>query len=113
MLTCASLAAAWAGMAVLYFRSAIERQRQGLPAQSTRRRCFLLVLGAGLLALSLALSVLSDGASFGAVLWLSQTGIVGLALICWKPYAKTTAIRHSAFISWVVSAVLVASAAWL
>jgi hypothetical protein len=81
-----SALAAWAGMAALCFQSPSQRHRMGLCEQTRRQRRPFIAAAVALLAMSLAAAVAANGASFGIVLWLCQTGVLGLALVCLLPY---------------------------
>jgi hypothetical protein len=84
-----SAAAAFMGMAALCVQSKNQRHRMGWREQTVQQRCIFVALGALLLAASLAMAVRVNGLSFGIVLWLCQTGVLGLALICSLPYLTT------------------------
>jgi hypothetical protein len=95
LLGTASALAAWASMAILCFRSSSQRHRMGLREQGKRQRRQYLAAAILLLSLSLLAATAVDGTSFGILLWICQTGIVGLALLCALPYSVTAVTRTS------------------
>lgn len=112
LLAAGSVFAAWAGMAVLCFRSSNQRHRMGLKEQTRGERWRFSTAGTILLALSLIAAIAADGASFGIVAWLCQTGILGLILICMLPYSIAWVIRTSRAAAWVAPLLLVVGV-WL
>lgn len=88
LLTMASGLAAWAGMAVLCFRSSSQRRRLGLRQQTWVEQWRYTVGALVLLVLSLVAAVSADGARFGVLLWLCQAGLLSLTLICALPFAR-------------------------
>lgn len=86
LLAALSAAAAWAALAVLCLRSTTQRHRMGLPEQTAMRRRLCGAAGGLLLLASLVAAVASDGPAVGAMVWLCQLGLLGLALIFLLPY---------------------------
>jgi len=107
-----SALAGWAGMAVLCFQSSSQRRRLGLSEHSSRERSHFIFAGTVLLAISLAAAITADGGQFGILLWLCQVGMLGLALICCLPFART-AVTASAWASAVLAPLLLATASWV
>ncbi|UOD29679.1 DUF3325 family protein [Massilia violaceinigra] len=112
LMAAGSACAAWAGMAVLCFQSASQRRRLGLREQGGREQgCFILA-GTVLIAISLAAAVGADGSQFGVLLWLCQTGMLGMALICSLPFART-AVTASARLAALLAPLSLAAASWM
>lgn len=112
LLAAGSALAAWAGMAVLCFRSSNQRHRMGLEEQTRGERWRFATAGTMLLAISLIASIAADGASFGIVAWLCQAGILGLILICMLPYSIAWVTRTSRAAACIAPLLLVVGA-WL
>lgn len=109
LMAAGSALAVWAGMAVLCFRSSSQRRRLGLREQSGREQWRFTMAATALIAISLAAAVVADGAQFGLVLWLCQAGMLGLALICSLPFAKT-AVTASAWGAALLAPLMLAAA---
>ncbi|MGH8807107.1 MAG: DUF3325 family protein [Noviherbaspirillum sp.] len=104
---CSGLAA-WAGMGSLCFRSPNQRHRMGLPQQDDRQRLRFAAAGSAMLAISLLAALAANGASFGIVLWLCQTGILGFTLICALPYSPGWVAQSSRVAAGLAPVLLVA-----
>ena len=109
LLGAASLIAAWAGMTILCFGSGSQRHRMRLPEQNGGQRRWHRATGAVFLSLSLAAAIAADGASFGIVLWICQTGVAGLVLTCVLPYSLAWVV-HAQRAAIVLAPVLLAAA---
>ena len=112
LMAAGSACAAWAGMAVLCFRSASQRRRMGLREQSAPEQWRFILAGAALIAISLAAAVVADGVQFGLLLWLCQAGMLGVALICCLPFARG-AVTASARLAALLAPLSLAAASWL
>jgi hypothetical protein len=112
LLVTASALAAWAGMVVLCFQSPNQRHRMGLGEQTDQQRFWFVAAGVALLGVSMAVTVATDGASFGLVLWLSQVSILGLILICWLPYSMVS-VTKSSRVAAAIAPLLLAVGSWL
>lgn len=112
LLSVGSALAVWACMAVLSFQSSSQRRRLGLPEHTGRERWRFILAGAVLIVLSLAAAIAADGVQFGIVLWLCQVGMLGVALICCLPFART-AVTASAWAAALLAPLLLASATWM
>lgn len=112
LLAAGSALAVWAGMAVLCFRSSSQRRRLGLREQTGRERWRFSMAATALIGISLAAAVVADGAQFGLVLWLCQAGMLGLALICTLPFART-AVTASACVAALLAPPLLVAASWM
>jgi hypothetical protein len=113
LLVVCSMTAAWAAMTAIYLQSTAQRERLGLRPQSPAERRAFIAVASGLLVLSMVAAVTRDGPSFGLVLWLSQAGIFGLALLCLAPYAAIAGIKRGALISGLAAVLLSSLAFWL
>jgi len=89
LLLLALLAAAYAGFALLALSQARHwRAVVGAAALPRRRVLVLRSIGGVLIALSLMLSLLRDGASFGSLLWATAISLAALAVaftLAWRP----------------------------
>ncbi|RSZ60402.1 DUF3325 family protein [Massilia atriviolacea] len=112
LMAAGSAFAAWAGMAVLCFQSSSQRQRMGLREQSGRQQWGFILAGAALLAVSLAAAVVADGSQFGLLLWLCQAGMLGVALICCLPFARS-AVSASARLAALLAPLSLGAASWV
>lgn len=112
LLAVGSALAVWAGMAVLCFQSSSQRRRLGLPEHTGREQWRFILAGAVLIVISLAAAIAADGVQFGIVLWLCQVGMLGVALICCLPFART-AVTASAWAAALLAPLLLASATWM
>lgn len=112
LLAAGSALAAWAGMAVLCFQSSSQRRRMGLREQTGPEQWRFILAGTGLIAISLAATVAADGTQFGVLLWLCQAGMLGVALICCLPFART-AVTASAFVAALLAPLSLAAASWM
>lgn len=112
LLAAGSALAVWAGMAVLCFQSPSQRRRLGLREHTGREKWRFILAGTALIVISLAAAIAADGAQFGIVLWLCQVGMLGLALICCLPFART-AVTASAWAAALLAPLLLASATWM
>ncbi len=95
LIVACSVLSAWSGMAALCFQSSSQRHRMGLREQTRGQQWRFIAAGCALLAFSLAAAIAADGVSFGIVLWLCQTGILGAALICWLPYSMAGVVASA------------------
>lgn len=111
LLACASALAVWAGMAVLCFQSSSQRRRLALRELSGSEPLRYFAAASALIGLSLAAAVAADGVQFGLLLWLCQAGMLGLALICALPFARS-AVEASARAAAVSVPLLLAAAGW-
>lgn len=89
----ASALLGWLGLLAFCRRSAIQRKGLGLPPIASAGRRAYTLTGLGLLALSWLLAIKAETASFGTVIWLSQTGLLGLLLACSLPFASALVWR--------------------
>ncbi len=112
LMAAGSACAAWAGMAVLCFQSSSQRRRLGLREQSGREQGRFILAGTALIVISLVAAVSADGSQFGVLLWLCQTGMLGMALICSLPFART-AVTASARLAALLAPLSLAAAAWM
>jgi len=89
LLLLALLAAAYAGFALLALSQAQHwRTVTGAAALPRRRMRGLRTIGAALVALSLLLSLLRDGPSFGSLLWATVISLAALGVaftLAWRP----------------------------
>jgi len=89
LLLLALLAAAYAGFALLALSQAQHwRTVTGAAALPRRRMRGLRTIGAALIALSLLLSLLRDGPSFGSLLWATVISLAALGVaftLAWRP----------------------------
>jgi len=89
LLLLALLAAACAGFALLALSQARHwRTVIGAAALPRRRVLVLRAIGGALIALSLILSLLRDGPSFGSLLWATAISLAALAVaftLAWRP----------------------------
>lgn len=108
----ASALAGWAGMAVLCFQSASQRRRMGLRELGGAEQGRFILAGTALIGVSLAAAVLADGTGFGVLLWLCQTGMLGVALICCLPFARA-AVTASARLAALLAPLALAAASAL
>ena len=80
---------AYLGFALLALGQARQWRRvSGAPPPDRIRILALRLLGAAGLALSLTLSLLRDGPSFGSLLWTTTISLAALAIACpltWRP----------------------------
>ncbi|MDQ1812366.1 DUF3325 family protein [Massilia sp. CCM 9210] len=112
LMAAGSAFAAWAGLAVLCFQSSSQRRRMGLREQSGRERWRFILAGAALIAISLVAAVVADGTRFGLLLWPCQTGMLGVALICLLPFARS-AVTASARLAALLAPLSLAAASWM
>lgn len=112
LMAAGSALAAWAGMMLLCYQSPSQRRRMGLRAQTGLEQWRFIMAATALIAMSLAAAIVADGVQFGLLLWLCQVGMLGLALICSLPFAKT-AVTASAFVAALLAPLLLAAAGWM
>lgn len=112
LMSAGSAFAAWAGMAVLCYQSSSQRHRMGLREQSAREQWRFILAGTALIAISLAAAVLADGTQFGLLLGLCQAGMLGVALICCLPFARS-AVTASARLAALLAPLSLAAAGWM
>lgn len=112
LLAAASLFASWAGMSALCFGSPTQRHRMGLPEQDRWQRRRLAAAGILLIFLSLLAATAADGAAFGIVLWICQTGLAGLALIGMLPYSPAP-VLHASRAAALLAPVFLAAGSWM
>lgn len=97
----------WAALVLLSRRT--EERHLGLAPLTPGRRRLHAIVGWGLLLSSLPPLIRAEGASFGAVLWTSQTGLLALLLACALPFAVRT-VMASAWLAAAAGSVLIAVA---
>jgi len=89
LLLLALFAAAYAGFALLALSQARHwRTVVGAAALPRSRVLLLRTLGGALIALSLLLALMRDGASFGSLLWATAISLAALAVaftLAWRP----------------------------
>jgi len=89
LLLLALLATAYAGFALLALSQARHWRSVARAAALTRRRVLTLrAIGVALIALSLILSLLRDGPSFGSLLWATAISLAALGVaftLAWRP----------------------------
>ena len=84
----------------------------GLREQTGPEQWRFILAGTSLIAISLAATVAADGTQFGVLLWLCQAGMLGVALICCLPFART-AVTASAFVAALLAPLSLAAASWM
>lgn len=104
--------AAWTGMTLLCFQSSSQRRRLGLREQTGREQRRFILAATALIAISLAAAIAADGVQFGLLLWLCQTSMLGLVLICALPFARS-AVTVSATVAALLAPLSLVAASWM
>ena len=104
--------ASWSSMAALCFQSPSQRHRMGMRIQSRAARAGLVSAASALLALSLLAATRAYGMSFGILLSVCLTGVLGFALVCVLPYSVSRVANTSLALA-VSAPALFAAIEWL
>lgn len=104
MMLLVTVVCAWVGLGALAFGTHRHYARAAGTRLGVRARLALCMAGWLLIALSLCAAYIRDGASFGALLWISLLGVLGVALILLLAYRPRLAYRASgAHALWILT----------